>query len=594
MEKLIMTGKDLHFAVLAGSKEIIKNKNSLNKINVFPVADGDTGSNLASTANSIIEESIPHDSVIDTINSISDAALYGARGNSGIIFAQFLNGLSMESSAVNLNVKSFASLVERSVPHTYKAISNPKEGTILTVIKDWSNSLKKNSNIYGDFQQLLTKSLEEAKISLENTKYLLSELRNADVVDSGAKGFVHFLEGILNYYKYGKEDTVEPLLKSESIDEENHNHIISGDIKYRYCTEAYIKGENIDIEEIRGRINNLGDSLILAGNQRKVRIHIHTNDPTKVFSSVKDFGDINQQKVDDMVLEYNIAHHRISNTAILTDSIADIPQELLDKYQIHMLPVNLIIDGTSYLDKLTISPEEFYKLAKLAKMHPSSSQPSPKTIENMFSFLLSHYESIIVVTVSSKLSGTYSQIKTISEKLEYSNKKISVIDSKLDSGAQGLLVLKAAEELAKGNPYEEVLINIEDTIKKTKIFVNVDTLDYMVRGGRVSPLKGTLAKIANLKPIVSLDENGFGTAFGASFSRKGAMKKLIRLVDKINKEKGIIRYSLVHSNALGKVKEYEKEFVKILGFSPDYTEEISPVIGLNAGEKAVAISFITN
>lgn len=586
----IMSGEVLYYAFLSGVTEVRKQKNMLNKTNVFPVPDGDTGTNLVSTMNTIIEEMKIQISIKETVKSMANAALTGARGNSGIIFAQFINGISEEIRDIEiLNIQNFAEIIKRAVPYTYRAISNPIEGTMITVIREWAEAVYKLKDDVKNFDEIITRTLEDAKRALANTSNLLEVLKKSSVVDSGANGFVIFLEGVASFLRYKNVIKLGQISLEESVEEELHS--FTGDIPYRYCTEALISNDNMDSNELRKAIEHLGDSIIIAGNSEKIRVHIHTNKPDELFYILKEWGEILQQKVDDMVRQYDAVNNRLNKTAILTDSIADLPQELIDKYQIHMIPLNLIINGSSYLDKLTIKPDRFYSMLDSLADYPTSSQPAFKSLERVFSFLTSHYESIIAITVSKEMSGTFNVFKSAAERFIREGKKISIINSNLNSGAEGLLVLRAARELEKGKSYEEVVDIIKMSIKKTKIYVSVNTLKYMVRGGRVSPLKGIAGTLLNLKPIISIDEGGRGVASGKAFSTGQNIRKIIGIVRKAREEDKITSYCIVHANAEFRAQELGRKLTEVLGQEPEYITEISSVVGLNAGIGAIAVSY---
>ena len=592
MEANNKNGEILYYAFLSGVIKVRKQKNVLNKMNVFPIPDGDTGSNLISTMNAIIEETKVHKSIKATFNSMTDAALTGARGNSGIIFAQFINGINEEIKDTEVfTTVNFAETLKKAVPYAYNAILNPVEGTMITVIREWVEAVYKLKDVTRNFEEIVIRTLEDAKRSLANTPNLLEILKKSSVVDSGASGFVSFLEGVVEFLKDKNIIKLKQNTEEVVLEEEIYN--FTEDIPYRYCTEALITNGKLNIDEIKNAVKHLGDSLIVAGNSRKIRIHIHTNKPEEVFYILREKGKIVQQKVDDMKKQYQVVHNRLNKTAILTDSIADLPQELIEKYQIHVISLNLIIEDSTYLDKLTIKPDKFYSMIDNLKEYPTSSQPTIKSIENVFSFLTSHYESIITIIVSKEMSGTFNIVNKAAEKFIKEGKKITVIDSKLNSGAEGLLVLQAAKELDVGKNHEEVVEIIKNNIKKAKIYVSVNTFKYMVRGGRVSAMKGFIGKIFNFKPIVSIDENGKGIVFGKTFSKKANIKKIIEIVKKANEKNKIKSYSIVHANALLKAEELSLKLTQALGQSPEYITEISPIVGLNAGIGAIAVSFIS-
>jgi DegV family protein with EDD domain len=586
-----LDGPRLYSAFMVGGNEVIKDQNYLNKINVFPVPDSDTGTNLASTMRSIAEGAVPNPSVYKTLHSISDMALSGARGNSGLIFAQFLHGISREIKNVKrISTTSFGEIVKKAVQYAYKSVVSPVEGTMLTVMKDWAEAVYQQRTKMKDFVDLLSYSLQVTKKSLIETRYKLPVLAKAGVVDAGAKGFVDFLEGITKFIKKGKLKKIPKPMALLREDEGFHVHKDKDTIEQRYCTEALIVGKGMDLDKLREETIPFGSSAILAGSEEKVRIHIHTDHPADLFYRLKDYGTIAQLKADDMQKQYEASCERKSKIALVTDSVCDLPQEIIDEYQIHVIPFNLSFGESLFLDKVTITPDQFYTLLKTHREHPKTSQPTLKTVQNLFSFLATHYESIIVVNISDKLSGAHKLSKEASSIVQ--NKKISVIDSRHLSVSLGLVVLRVAEEIGKGKPHDEIVKLAEEWILKTKIFVDIQTLKYMVRGGRVSPTKGLIAKMLNLKPIVSLDSEGKGVASGKSFSRRGNMKKIMRMIKDMADKKKLWNYAIVHAQNLERAEMYAEKIKESIHRNPAYIVDISPVIGVHNGIGAVGIALM--
>lgn len=457
-------------------------------------------------------------------------------------------------------------------------------------MKDWADSLNSIKETVLDFNELFAVSLEIAIKSLIDTPKKLKVLRDAKVVDSGAKGFVHFIEGFLNFIKTGEIREHVEVNDKISISKEDIHFEGEYDLENRYCTEAMIEGTDLNMDLIRDELEELGVSLIVAGNKTKMRIHIHTNNPEKLFFSLKQYGKILFQKVDDMKRQYETLYSRNSDIAIVTDSIADLPKELMDKHQIHLMPLNLLIENSNYLDKLTITPSYFYDLMDSLDSYPSSSQPTVVEAENLLKRLANNYKSILVITVSKEMSGTYNTFKKASENLELKDINIEIINSKLNSGAQGLVVLKAAEELAKGKSLDELARITRETVENTDIFVSVPTLKYMLKSGRIGKVQAIAASFLNLKPVVSIDKDGNGIIIGKAFSTKGNTKKISELVEDIMNNKTISRYSLVHANAGDRVEDYRSYYSKLIGKEPEYIMEISPIVAMNAGIGCVAIS----
>ena len=589
-----LDGKQLYYSILSGAQRIFENQKLLNKINVFPVQDADTGTNLASTMRSIMDAIIPTDNHKQTAIAIADAALMGARGNSGIILAQFLYGFSNEiQSGQPLDIKNFAESMKRAVTYAYEAIANPVEGTILTVIKDWADYLYALKDIIDDFIKLLLEAFQKAQQSLEETTQKLTVLARNHVVDAGAKGFVVFLEGILDFFTQGGDkpliDNTKLVIQEEEIETEVSHEVIN----FRYCTEALISGTNLDKSQIISNIKNCGDSLVLAGSPRKMRIHIHTDFPAELFSNLQRFGVISYQKVDDMVMQHEILHNRISKTAILTDSSCDLPKELLDLYQIHVIPLSLHFGETYFLDRLSIQPEQFYSMLEKSEQNPSTAQPAYKEFQNKYEYLCTLYESVIGINISQALSGTYfNSDKAGKEVSMRSGKAVEVFNSKTITGALGLLILRIARALKNGETYEELTPKINEWIEKVYLRASVPTLKYIVKSGRVSPFKGFIAKTLDLKPVIAINDKGSTYLFGKSFSEKGCMKKAVNSIRKLLRQGQIWEYAITHANNKEGADWYASQMEKLTGKPPVFIDHASPAIIANTGTGVVCVSFM--
>jgi hypothetical protein len=585
-----LNGNRLYYAVLAGGHAVIQDQAYLNKINVFPVADSDTGTNLASTMKAIAEGAVATRSIKATFKSIANAALSGAQGNSGIIFAQFIHGMSKETEhEFKLSTKAFGEAAKRAVHYLHKAIVTPVEGTMITVIRDWAEAVYQKRTQTSDFSELLTDSLPVAQKSLKETTQKLQVLARAGVVDAGAKGFVDFLEGIVHFMKKGKLSRIQ---KIEVMPTHEEIRIPSAkeSLEYRYCSEALLAGQALDADKIRSIVQQHGGSAVVAGTEEKVRIHVHTNDPSRLFFTLKDYGAIIQIKAEDMRKQHEVAYSPKAKIALVTDSSCDLPQSVLDERQIQVVPFLLSFGSTQFLDKITITADQFYGFMKTAKVIPTTAQPPIQGVQNFLAFLASHYDSIIVLSISDKLTGFYNMCLKIAEKMP--GKKISVINSRHISASLGLLVARASEKVLAGAPHDEIVKDIETWIPKTKLIVDVETLKYFVRGGRVSPVKGLVAKILNLKPIIELDKEGKTTAAGKSFSRKANMAKILKRIRALAQKEKIWGYAVVHARNQERANLYEQKLTDMLHRKPAFVMDVAPVIGVHSGIGAVAVALL--
>ena len=588
-----LDGKQLYHAFLAGAQRIFEHQKLLNKINVFPVADADTGTNLASTMRSIMNAIIPTDNLKQTAVALADAALTGARGNSGIIFAQFLYGFSNEiQSNDTIDIQSFAESIKKAVVYAYDAIANPVEGTILTVIKEWAEYVYLLKDRFDDFIRLLVEAYNRALESLAGTTKKLEVLARAHVVDAGAKGFVFWLEGIKDFFTLGAEKamrrTEEISVASEEMVEMPHDII-----NFRFCTEALISGRQLEKHRIRNVIQHCGDSLVVAGSPEKIRVHIHTDFPAEVLSQLKQFGNITYQKVDDMVMQHEIQFNRKSEVAIVTDSSCDLPKEIIDKYQIHVVPLSVHFGETYFLDRLTINPPQFYAMLEKSEIAASTAQPASKEFQNKYEYLATHYNSVIGIHLSQGLSGTWSSSDKGSKAvITRTRKKIEVVNSNSVTGGLGLIVLRAAMALENGATHDDIMNKIEEWKAKSMIRVSVTTLKYIIRSGRVSPLKGYIAKLLDLKPVIALNEEGKAFLFSKSFSEKGSMKKVISSISKIIRGHRVWEYTITHANNPDAARWYADEMEKLTGKKPLFIDNASPALVTNAGPGVACVAVM--
>jgi DegV family protein with EDD domain len=587
-------GRNLYYIFLAGAQKIFNHQAELNRMNVFPVSDHDTGTNLASTVRSVMTNLKPHPSIKKTADLIAEAALVGARGNSGIIFAQFLYGFSTEiADKQSLTYSEFARGLRKSIELVYKAVSEPVEGTMLTVMREWSEFLFQRKEKINDFIQAILESMDVLNQSLQETKNKLGVLSKHNVVDAGAKGFVLFMDGILELIRRGNFRQLRKNNLQITSDPIHESDIANTDLSHRYCTEALIKKSTIKNEVLRKILLNFGDSVVIAGSQQFTHIHVHTDRPADLFDTLKERGTLTFQKVDDMVRQQQIVYNRKWPIALVTDSTCDLDEKILDDYQIHMLPINIQFGENHYLDKLTLKPKQFYRLLDRKPEFPKTSQINEKAFLDLFSRLASHYKSVIAVHLTGKFSGTYENGRKAGKMIEKkTDKRIDVINSKNLSGGLGLLVLRIAEAIEDGLSHEKIMNSIESWIADIRIYVSVRTLEYMVRGGRVSYVKGKLAKWLNINPIVSLDEKGASKLFDKAFSQKSNMRKVMRTIIKETENQRIWNYIILHAQNPEAADWYSNEMKILTGMPPISTVNISPVIGMHTGIGAAAIAYM--
>jgi len=299
-----LSGAELRELFAAATACLERNVPHVNAVNVFPVPDGDTGTNMYLTMRSTMEEGERcEDSAAGAVlAAMSHGALMGARGNSGVILSQIIGGLARGvDGATNVTSEGWAAGLEQASLAAYKAVTKPAEGTILTVIREVSETVTA-ANGNGDLDSLLETAVNTAKASVEKTPSLLPVLREAGVVDAGGLGLSVLLEGMLHHIR---GEAIETAAETAGHVEEDWlaytgaRHQTEGSL-YGYCTELLIGGSGLDLETIRGRVMGLGDSVIVVGDPQLVRVHVHTDDPGAALSLGTGAGQLVQVKVDNI------------------------------------------------------------------------------------------------------------------------------------------------------------------------------------------------------------------------------------------------------------------------------------------------------
>jgi hypothetical protein len=588
-----MNGIEFYIGLSAGINNLLNYKNKLDEINVYPVPDGDTGTNMCFTLLPIIEECNNQitENIGESLNIIADLALESARGNSGTIIAQFLHGLrrSFRNKDI-INVNDFSKALISGYESAIESLMNPEEGTIITVMRDVANKSKElclDEEI--PFEKLLDKCYHEAVISLEKTKTILKILRKSDVVDAGALGFVLLLQGWLNSVQ--KKTKIQSHHLNISYNHEKIESLKEGidfTIKNKFCTECAIENNDIDKVELKETIKSLGDSMVLAGTKKRVKIHIHTNTPTKFFKICGAYGKVVDRKVDDMTKQEHTIHHTgASGIAIVVDSGADIPPEYENEIQV--VPVRYSFGNQQHIDKVTQTTKEFYQQMRTDSNPPKTSQPTPGDFKKIYNFISSHYNSIISIHLSKKISGTFQSGLNSSKNIKVKNMK--VIDSYSASVGLGLLAIYAVDLKQQGKPYNQIIKSIDKGRDDIQLFLLLNDLTYITRGGRLPSKIKTIANLLRLIPVLG-NKKGEISARGILFGKKKRVEKFVKFLGSKIKEHKKYHIMIAHADD---IKNGEKLLNLLLkkhrNITKHYLVELGGGLGAHAGPKGLAIGI---
>ena len=299
-----INGHDFYNMVVNASNRLLEESDFVNALNVFPVPDGDTGTNMSMTFKAAVKEieNLNSESIGETSKKLAKGALMGARGNSGVILSQILRGISKGlEGKTSVDSVEFANAFVEGSKAAYKAVMKPTEGTILSVIRAASEAAVKSNKT--DIVELLSEIVVEAKVMLDKTPDLLPALKKAKVVDSGGMGLYIILQGMYDALKDGIKAEIKDISAKGSAGA-SAQAIEDIDIKFGYCTEFIILGDASKAKAFQDEIEPLGDSMIVVGYDDVIKVHIHTNDPGLVLSKAVAVGELSKIKIDNMREEH--------------------------------------------------------------------------------------------------------------------------------------------------------------------------------------------------------------------------------------------------------------------------------------------------
>lgn len=592
-----LNGSTLALALTSGIHRVIGEQDLLNRINVFPVADGDTGTNLSLSLGSALPaletEKDPHLGTL--LARVADALLDGSRGNSGAIVAQFFQGVSDSAGEISrFTTYTFSKAVQLGSEYAHDALSEPREGTILSVISAFAASLRRQAVEVReqDFRTVIGNALERVEAALAETPNQLDVLKKAGVVDAGAKGFVTMLSGIADVILHGRiaprPDLGELLYEELSFD-------MSADGEesvYRFCTECIVTGTDIDRRRLRESLGQLGDSLVLAGTKRKAKIHIHVDDPDEVFGLVRSYGELSAEKADDMHRQHVSSHNDARRFGVITDSAADLPDDDLERLDIHIVPLRIQFGDRGYLDKVSITTDEFFHELATNPDHPTTSQPSPGDFRRQLQFLASHFPDVISINVTARVSGTLQAAESAATRVDAPG-TIHVIDSRSASLGQGLIAMLAAECAIAGLSADQTLGRLREAIAATRAFAIVEDLRYAVRGGRIPGYIKTVADLLRMTPVIRSTQDGrIGTA-GFLFGRRSRLKRFARYVARRVRDDGPLTILVGHAVCPGQAADLEQYLQKeVRDIERLSITELGTAFGVHGGPGTLVVATI--
>jgi DegV family protein with EDD domain len=590
--RALIRGPALRRALIAGARRVIAQREMLNKINVFPVPDGDTGSNLAFTLGGVLAGALSRrtQGAGDLLRRVGEDAVDGARGNSGAILAQFLTGVAEAVGPVRvLEPEALARAVRAGADSARQALSEPREGTIISVIAAFADALEHRN--HGDVASWFRAALEHSQRALANTPNQLPVLAKAGVVDAGAQGFVDLLEGIDDFISSGALDPVG--LADEAPGDleaaEAHGELGDADPEHRWCSECLLVGEGLDRAALRAAMGELGSScVVIAGSHSRLRLHAHVSDPSQMFAVAARFGRVEGAKADDMHAQARTAAGSVA-VAVITDSAADLPAEQMQRLNIHMVPARVNFGDQDYLDKVGLSTAEFYRKLRTELVLPRTSQPPPGDFRRQFEFLLSHHRSLVYVGLSRAISGTLQSAETAAQRGHPD--RSHVFDTGNASGGEGLLAMRAGEMALQGADAPTILAELARLRPLTETWAVARDIRHAVRGGRMPAWAQPLVEWLGLTPIAKIRPNGHMGMAGGLFGKANVPLRFAAYVARRVDRARAWRLVVGHCDAAADGEALLAALRARIDVREGWLVETGSAIGAHAGPGALVVSL---
>ncbi len=544
-------GPRLARAVYAAADWVVAGREEINRINVFPVPDGDTGTNFSLTLRAVADalRAVGNAPLSQTVQAMARGAVLGARGNSGMILAHFLLGFADGMGArQTATAQDIAAAIRLGADRLYTSLDDPREGTILTVARETAAAAERAAADSADISLFMRRMLAEGEIALAHTPELMAVLKDAGVVDAGGLGFVRMIEGVVRLIEGDPilavtADAVEQWAPAAQAE-------VAAERDFQFCTEVMVRGESLPpANEVRAAIRPYGGSLVVLVAGDVLKIHVHTDTPEAVFTYASRWGTVATSKADDMRAQHrSLAHEPRRAVAIVTDSSADLPDGVLDRHHIVLVPLQVMFGAETFRDRVELKPEEFYRRLRSAKTLPTTSQPTPGDFVAAFRDARAAADEVVAVLLAAGLSGTFQSAQAALKAAGIDG--VHLVDSASASLGVGLLALRGAELAESGWPAGKIAAEVRRIRAQSGVFVTVDKFDNLLRSGRVSKGKAWLGSMLDVKPILTIDAAGHILPVDRVRGRANVLPRVLSLLEqRLTPRPRALRFGIVHAEA---------------------------------------------
>src|SRR6266704_358299 len=549
-------------SLLAAADWVAAGRDELNRVNVFPVPDGDTGTNLCLTLREVAQAlrdlgDAPLPRVTD---AMAQASVRGARGNSGMMLSQFLLGLREGlGNRLTATARELALAMRGGFDRLHGALDEPVEGTILTVAREAADEAARAGG-ERDLRVFMRRLVDRTEQALERTPELLAVLKSAGVVD-------------------------------RLVPDAAANTEVAADRDFQFCTEVLVRGPSLPSGlEVREALRPLGSSIVVLQTADLLKAHVHTDTPDAVFTLGARWGTVESTKAEDMRVQHRALRAR-RPVAFVADTACDLPDELVVEHAIGLVPTQLIVNDRVYRDRVELTSAEFFRRLR-AGSDATTSQPAPQAFEESYRDALREGTHVIAVVVSKPLSGTYASAEAAARRIDPEGRRITVVDSRSVSLGEGLLVLRGLELAKQGWAPAAIVRELARVRDQSGGLFTVDNFERLVRSGRVGRVTAWLGTQLNVKPIMAISVNGTLDPAARARGRPAARRRLLeRLEAALAGRPRELRLGIAHADIPEFADELRAELVARYRPKQCLVSPITPVIAAHAGIGAWGVFY---
>ncbi len=582
-----LDGRTFARFLAAGASALRSHRREIDASNVFPVADGDTGTNMYVTlrAASVAATALHTPNLHAAALAAARASLLNARGNSGTILAALLDGFSHGVRGLaHASAPEVATAMHAAAAAARAALVEPVEGTMLSVATAIAEAASGAANRGEGATPFLATIARAANEAVDRTPQQLDVLARAGVVDAGAAGLAHVVGA-------------EPRELAAATNVETAAPMP----RHTLCIQFVIAHSENDTAALRRALESIGNSIVVVGSPPLVKVHMHAEDAQAVRNLASPYGALTAFTAEDMQRQHTAVATAsrkrrpsgLRSVAIVTDSTSDIGPERANALGITVVPLSVVWGNRSYRDHLDISRAGFYERMARETLLPTTSQPPPSAFEEAFRAVIARGDDVLCITISSRLSGTINAANAA--KGRFPTAHIEIVDSRSVSGGLGMLVERAVERARIGTPLEHIVAALERERSSLRLYACLRDLSHAVRTGRITKAQGALGTLLRVTPIFTLTDDGGVEVVARVRTFERATERMLSMTFANAPHPERSRYRVIHANAPETAaRVVERLLAKCNGCRPMQldVEETGPVVAVHGGPGAVGIFSI--